>query len=287
MNFDLLKGWMNETYGYLNSNLRETAVGMLKIELLLLVPIMVTVAMAVALMFFAPPGLELVSFIIALGFILIGLLLSGAVGSAGFNLVDNITKRKKTDIIGTVEDNLVPYIKYALVMVGIVLVPILPLLAVLFLAYLSAPLLGSLVEILVRILITIISAVIYLFLQFAIMEAILSRNGTLDSFRKSYRMARKNFASTAIMSFLLWIVENVINLAVLIVVGIVALLFLILVVGSVGADIKSLQELLLSLALPALAALIIAFAVIVIITDAAVRAILYPARYFFWKKIKY
>lgn len=287
MNFELLKGWMNESYGFLNSNLRETAVAMLKIQLLAIVPILITIIMAGLLIFMAPLELVLFAGIIGACFVLVGVFVSGAISSVGYNAVDNIAKRRKTDIIGAAEENLLPYVKYALLMFAIHMVPILPLIILLFAAYLTIPLVGSLMEILVRMLVSIISAVLYLFLQFAIMETVISRSGAVDSFRKSYKMARKNMVATILMSFLLWVVESAISLAFIVLIAMIVLVALIVGVSGLAAAMESPEAVIASLALPVIVAVILLFAVLMILVDAAVRTILLPAQYFFWKKIKY
>jgi hypothetical protein len=287
MNFELIRGWMNETYSFLNSNLRETFLTMLKIELLSMVPAIITIIMAAAVIMLAPPGLQIIAWIIAGLFVFAGLVLSGVVGTVQYNAVDNITKRKMTKVIETTEDNLIPFIKYSLVMIGIYLVPILPLIIVLIAAYMIFPLIGSLMEILVRILVSIISAIIYLFVQFAIFEAMISRNGTLASYRKSYGMAKKNLFPTIIMSFLLWIVETVISLAILVAVVVVGLVAAILLIGGIGAGIEVPTELIGTLAWPVIAIIIALLIVVMIVVQAVTKAILIPAQYFFWKKIKY
>lgn len=287
MNFELLKGWMNESYGFLNSNMRETAVTMVKIQLLALVPLLITIIMAGLLVFMAPAGLAILALIIGACFVLVGVFLSGAISSVGYNAVDNIAKRKRTDIIGTAEENLFPYVKYALLMFAIHLVPILPLIILLFAAYMTMPLVGGLMEILVRILVSIISAILYLFLQFAIMETMISRSGTVDSFRKSYKMARKNLVATILMSFVLWVVESAINLAFILVMVLLLLVGVIVGVSGLAAAIESPEAVIASLALPVILVAIFVFMIIMILVDAAVRTILLPAQYFFWKKIKY
>ncbi len=287
MNFELLKGWLNESYGFLNTNLKETAIAMLKIQLLMVVPILITIIMAGILIFMAPIELVLFAGIIGACFVVVGALVSGAIGSVGYNAVDSLVKRKKIDIIGTAEENLLPYVKYALVMFGIYLVPILPLVIILIAAYIVFPLVGSLMEILFRIVISIISAIIYLFVQFAIMEAVISRSGTLDSYRKSYRMARKNLLPTIIMSFVLWVVESVINLAFIIVLIVLVLSGVIVGMSGLVAALESPESVIASLALPVILILILVFVILMILVDAAVRTIMLPAQYFFWKKIKY
>jgi hypothetical protein len=287
MNFELLKGWMNETFSFLNSNLKETAITMLMIELLSMVPMVITIIMAAAVVILAPPGLELLAMTIAAVFVIAGAFISGGIASVQYNAVDNITKRRKTRMIATAEENLIPFIKYSLVMIGIYLVPILPIIVVLIAAYVIFPLVGSLMEILVRILIGIISAIIYLFLQFAIFEAMVSRNGTLDSYRKSYGMAKKNIFPTIIMAFLLWIVETVISIAFVVAIVVVALVLMILVIGGIGAGIEAPEALIGALAWPVIAIAIAVLIVIAVIVQAVTKTILYPAQYFFWKKIKY
>jgi hypothetical protein len=287
MNFDLLKGWMNESYGFLNSNVRETAIAMLKIQLLAIVPVLITLIMAGVLVFMAPAGLTVFAIILGAIFVIVGVLVSGAISSAGYNAVDSIAKRKKTDIIATAEENLIPYVKYALIMLGILMVPILPLIILLIAAYMTMPLVGSLMEILVRILISIISAIVYLFAQFAILETVLSKSGAIDSYRKSYRMARKNLLETIAMSFLLWVVESAINLAFILAIVMVVLVGVIIGIGGLSLGLESPEAAIASLALPAILIIIVVFAMLMLVVDAAVRTILLPAQYFFWKKIKY
>lgn len=287
MNLDLIKGWMNESYGFLNSNLRETAVTMLKIQLLMIVPILVTVLMTAALVILAPPELTWLGLLIGIFFVVIGAFISGAIGSVGYNAVDNITKRRKTNIIATAEENLIPYLKYALLMFGIYMVPILPLVIILIAAYITLPLVGSLMEILFRIIISIISAIIYLFVQFAIMEAVISKSGTIHSYRKSYKIVRKNLLPTILMSFILWVVESAINLAFIVAVVVLVLVGVIVGVSGLSAAIDSPESVISSLAIPVILVLIILFAILMILVDVAVRTIILPAQYFFWKKIKY
>ena len=287
MNFDLLKGWMNETYGFINSNLRETAVTMLKIQLLMLVPVLITIIMAGLLIFMAPGALAIVALVIGACFVIVGIVLSAVIGSVQYNAVDNIAKRRKTGIIGTAEENLVPYVKYALMMFVIHLVPILPLTILIVAAYITLPLVGGLVEILGRILISIISAIIYLFVQFAIMETVLSKSGTLDSYRKSYRMARKNLAATIIMSFVLWVVESAINLAFILAAVVIILTVAVIGVAGLTAALESPESVIASLALPVILLILVVVLLFAVLVGAAVNTIIVPAQYFFWKKIKY
>jgi hypothetical protein len=62
-----------------------------------------------------------------------------------------------------------------------------------------------------------------------------------------------------------------------------------MIVGMSGltAALESPESVIASLALPMIVVLIVVFAILMILVDAAVRTIMLPAQYFFWKKIKY
>lgn len=128
-------------------------------------------------------------------------LLSQAVGSVVFNVVENRTQGKGTTIIAQSKKNLMPVVRYTIVVWVIGLIIALPMLLSLFLGMDAA--IGLCIF-------TTLSVVAYLlflfFTQFGMYELILGGKGAVDSLKSSAILARANILAVALLDIIVIVV---------------------------------------------------------------------------------
>ncbi len=128
-------------------------------------------------------------------------LLSQAVGSVVFNVVDNRTQGKGTTIIEQSKKNLMPVVRYTLIVWIILLLIALPIAFSLFLGMDAA------IGICIFSVLSVVAYILFLFFtQFGMYELILGGKGAVDSLKSSAILARANILSVALLDIIVIVV---------------------------------------------------------------------------------
>jgi len=129
-------------------------------------------------------------------------LLSQAVGSVVFNVVDNRTQGKETTIIAQSKKNLMRVVRYTLIIWAIGLVILLPVLLSIFLGGM-----GAAIGICIFSALWAVAYVLFLFFtQFGMYELVLGRKGAVDSLKSSATLTRANILSVALLDIIVIVV---------------------------------------------------------------------------------
>lgn len=296
MRLETVSASFSEAWELIKSNSKGLFFAMARIELFGAALFMLCLLVAGALIALAmgmAPGLAFdgVSVVVlvgaALGVFLIGALLAAAAGSVEYNAIDRIPLGRNVGIVERASANLVPILLYSIVGMLIAAVTVGPILAIYVFVLMGtyesgdagSQLAANIAEILFRMAEGLVGSAVYLFVQFAIFELIISGKGVLDSYGRSFGMVRRNFWETAAFSFALWLVEIMVSVPfVLIMVGIVFL--------AIFAATGLLAGAALPLAAAALAVMALAFVVVLIAYSALNNMVLMSVQYCYWKKIR-
>lgn len=309
MDEKILERGVHETWGFLKLKFQHLFQEMLKIGLIVTaIGILTLIALAIVIYFGSKAitlvdlfgvSLILISFVLAVVAIaLIGMYLMNVAGSINYNIVDSTFKKTPISFMEKFNDNLLPILKFIIVDTAIGIIVFGPFFILLFgtsiaIGTINTPaavLVAQLVEIVFRIIISIVGAALYLFLQFAIFELLISKRGVIESFRKSIDIVRKRPLETLIFSFGLWMIESLLAIPFLIVLLILVIIFAIIgVIGGVFGYLATamsggLGGLLILLVVILFGAII--FGALFLIFGAIKSAVNISTRYVFWNKLK-
>ncbi|HSB46721.1 MAG TPA: hypothetical protein VLD37_01820 [Candidatus Bilamarchaeum sp.] len=281
MRTELIKAPFSESFGLLQAEWKRIYLGIIKIELVSITLALIGVLAAAGILF-GLSWLGVIATIVLAAAVLMPLILvSAMVRLLSYSLVDSIWSRKKISLGEKFRENALPVIGFMVVRALISLVIIGPIVALMFVFLLgsmasdSAYFLSILLNLVFRIAIWVAAAAIALFTQFAVFELLISGNGVLDSFGKSYSIVRRNFYETFIFSFILAILGGLITtpfILLLVIIVIVGLFAGIALSGAAGVAVIALT-------------LIICFAIMVAM-QAALETVTIPTQYKYWSRAR-
>ncbi|MFH1520963.1 MAG: hypothetical protein ABID61_04925 [Candidatus Micrarchaeota archaeon] len=267
---------------------------MLEVTAMFIVIIAIIIAMLPFLVgvinFTAPLDWIIIAVVIlfAIIVIVIGAFIANIIESIKYNVARDSYNKKETNMVDKFGENAWPIIKYDAFMFLISFVLMLPFLVIYFVlisgAYVvsmgaSTDILARLVELLFRIVMTIVSAIISFFLQFAIFEIIIGKNGTIESIKRSYQIVRNNFIETFIFSLLLGAITSAVGIALMII--IVIIIGILFVIGFLLSTVLS------GIALALVVSILVIIGLVIIVAVSAVSyTISIPCRYQYWKGIR-
>lgn len=226
MRMELVKGPLAEAWGALRAGFWDTYFTVLKFEVLALFFICAGIIAGVL----AALALWQASLPAAIALALLAMFAGTYAGSVFFSLsysfIDARAAKRSLDFSGALRANALPMLWFDILGAAIYFVAFSPIIAALAYLYISGGIGGdrletAVAEFLFRVMMSAVSAVISLFVQFAIFELLISRNGAIGSFGRSFRLVRRNFWETVVFSIILWAVESAIAIPFTII-GIVA-----------------------------------------------------------------
>jgi len=270
---ELISETFNDGIKYLEKNVRDLFVDMLKIEVLSLGVFLVLAAIAVApwFIFLAGPsfeGLNIPLLVFSAIVFTVALLLSVAISSAQYNAVDKRAKNGAVAIIPQSRQNFMPVIAYYIIITILMAVAFLPA-ALLFISGNVVMMLGAFALLLLAFLVLIVAGFL---LQFGLWELVINRRGPFESMKRSCALVtRGNIIKILLFdicffvaSFGFGLIFSVLNF----IVQIIASLFELL-----NAELG-------------LAASLIASLLVSAVEGAVIGAVLLPFAYLFWKKLE-
>jgi hypothetical protein len=197
-------------------------------------------------------------------------LVSAAIGSVSYNVIQNTVSNKKTKILFHLKENFVPVI-------------ILTLVLLIGMAIIATPLIISLMLggpqgiflVCGAFIVSVIAFIAFVFLtQFSILELVLEKKGVFESISSSVDVVRKNIITIFILDIVIMLIS---------------------IVSTAGTSIiESLLEVIPNMLVPlGLSATIVGYAlyflifyVIMIAVSSATQMLIIPMMYYFWKKAK-
>ncbi len=271
----MIEAWARESWDFISGRFRKLFTTYLRILAISLIPVMIAAIIGAGFILFLPGTPSIVVFFVLLA---IAMIFSAAFETVYITTADNLILGKKTDIMGSYWKNFVPFIKYALVYLAIIIAVVIVLAGTYIAIAFSSDSLASIAgEIFVRLLSAVIFSIFYLFLQFALFDIIVKSMGTIRGYGESIRLARNNLLDVAVISFILFVVEKVAGIPFMIVGLILGAMVFFSVVGTYSLGIVGMAMLAVSG--------ILAFAVILLFVT-FIKVINIAARYILWKKLK-
>lgn len=221
---DFVKGSLEKAYSLIKKNAQELFIEFLKVGVLSTTISMVGLLLTGAVLFIflgaslagylanladgsAPlPALStegILGMIVAAMVWLISALISSAIGSVAYNVVDASARRKQiTSIREQFRKNIVPIIKLDLLKWGVIVILFLPIAT--SLAFGS---IGTLIGLCILPILLLIAYIIFAFLiQFSMLELLLGGRGVLESIKSSASLVRANLLSVIVLDILLVVI---------------------------------------------------------------------------------
>lgn len=211
--------------------------------------------------------------------------LSCVVNSVAYNFIDSRYKKESLSLFGQIGTNIVPFLFYVIVNILLNLVILGPFLFIYFdptLMGLDNPKLdsdGESVRLILEFAMVVLSAILHLFTQFAIFEIIVTKNGAISGFKRSFNLVKNNFLETILFSFLVWLVNTII-MVLAVIIGIVIFMIAIMLVGFWQGTFLTEQ-----IAMILAAVLIFILVVVGLVWSTILKMIEIPAQYNYWKLV--
>ncbi len=275
---DTIKSAYSDAWGLLKKSWKNLLIDITKIEVIgLIFSMIVLLLILIGVIFLVgmPPwdytvfqDIPLWYYILGFLILIISNLVTGAIGSLVYNIVDNRAKNKKTPFMEQFKKNFVPMVLYNLIVWTFIIVTLLPLLGMLA---------GGTIALAITCAYPIILLVLYLvisfFVQFALYEIIIERKGVIDGIKASFSIVKKNLLVVFAFNIAYTITVVIIGLPVY------GVYFAFDIAGTIleGVLEGSLLGIVISNILSSIGGLILQ---IVILTA------FIPLIYFFWKKIR-
>jgi len=268
-----------DEWNFLKGNFKNFFINSMKIQALAVLPIIIIVILG-AFLFLSMDVLPAV--VLAIILLAIGMFVSVSMDSVIYNLTDNSFKKKKTGIIKNFKRNFLPvsgYIIFMSIVVGLIIaVPLILLLPEGFVEGTDSTLEKIIYPRLVSALISVVAMLFAFFLQFSMLELVISRRGIIGSIKRSISLVKNNFWETIAFSILMTIVVWIISIPAILII------FMLIMPMAFGFMIAPLAG-----GWIILVAYILFWIIMILILSIVLQAFEYtvtmPARYSFWKKI--
>ncbi|MDD5340488.1 MAG: hypothetical protein PHV13_04535 [Candidatus ainarchaeum sp.] len=277
---DYVRKTLESSYALIKANAQEMFIALLKLNAMqvLVAAVMLIVIAAAAIALVGASLADIVStgampqafmsnlavaiFIIVPVFV-ISILLTSAIKSVGFNIIENIARGKSTDLLGQARKNFWPIVKLEVTMWGIMLLLAAPVL-------LSA-LVGGL-AVCIFMLLSVIACVLFgFFVQFSTLEVVLSGRRTVDALKASAALVRGSLLGVLLIDVLIVAAAMAVSVVTS---AAQAVLRLVLQVFSAGGTAGTAVG---------FAIYLIGMALVSVAIGAAIQTITLPMTYNFWK----
>ena len=285
--FESIMYAVDESYNILISKTREFVFKVLELQIYrILIPFIMLVIAAAILLLSSSSWLFLPALILDVVIFVCAVLLSGVSYSVLYNIVDDLSNMRKTDIPKTIAKNFIPYLKYTLVIIAIKLLYVLPILGLAFtVSYIyHVKMFGSSLSIM-----KLFGLIVDFILQFAVWSIFINREPTIASLKKSYSLVRKN----KLLSLIFYLSEHigsaingfVITAVIVILIGLSIIFLGASVYGIFGGKglVSTNPFSLMALAIFVLIAIF--FLAVALVLLSLVSGIITLFKYFLWKRI--
>jgi len=217
--------------------------------------------------------------------LLLAVLAASCIFLASYRIVDDrATERKGVSILGVAKEMAVPYTLYALMVVLLFALALLPFAALGVLIGMATKF-TFLTVMCIEFGLVLASIVMGFFLQFAIFEVVVARKEPLESIKASISLARKNFFESIIFYIVLTVVKSIVGLpfALVLVVLIFGFMFL-----STGSTILTLVAPALGagVSLVAIAIFFLILLLVFVVYFAALYTAMFSLQYKYWKRVR-
>ncbi|MEK6981857.1 MAG: hypothetical protein AABX38_02900 [Candidatus Micrarchaeota archaeon] len=204
LTFDLIKANLSDSKDFLIKNFVSIFIKYSKAYLLtLVVSIIIMIVLAIPLGI-ANFGSKSSFGLLMLPVLFIVILVSSAMQSVIYNLIDNTYKKKDTAILGQMKENSFPVIKYYLIALPVLFILLYPIIMYVISSSATAnPTALPEPNLLVWLVLIILAAILAFFVQFGLYELLLSKKDVIESFKGSFEIAKNNLSKVFVFDLML------------------------------------------------------------------------------------
>lgn len=238
---DLVKSSISDSKELLGKNFLSIFIKYAKVYLFTLVVSILLFLILTISLGIANPGSKTSFGLLMLPILFIVILVSSAMQSVIYNIIDNTYKKKETPILGQIKENSLPVIKYHLIVLPALFILLYPIITYVISSSVIVNS-ASLPEpnLLVWGISIIIVVILAFFVQFGLYELLLSKKGVIESFKGSFDLVKTNMAKVFVLDILILSISLIIQV-------VAGLSSLISGIGPIGTGVYLIISFVLSL----------------------------------------